>query len=59
MQFIEVNAASYGEEMSEFTPSEPLPESELTPDKITGIIPELLFQRTAGSADTSYNRLMD
>jgi hypothetical protein len=29
VQFIEINAASYGEEVFEFTPSEPLPESEL------------------------------
>jgi len=30
VQFIEINAASYSEEMFEVTPSEPLPESELT-----------------------------
>jgi hypothetical protein len=30
VQFIELNAASYTDEMFEFTPSEPLPESELT-----------------------------
>jgi hypothetical protein len=30
VQFIELNTASYTDEMFEFTPSEPLPESELT-----------------------------
>jgi len=30
VQFIEINAASYTDEMFEFTPSEPLPESQLT-----------------------------
>lgn len=30
VQFIEINASSYTDEMFEFTPSEPLPESQLT-----------------------------